>query len=335
MTKPQFIRQINFETQKLLKRIYKQSSHYQVRQRSHCLLLKSQGVKLKQLKIIFQVSEKTLYNWFNAWESRGLVGLYNRPGRGRKKTFNDQQIEQIKDWANLYPQQLKQVRQKIKQQWDITVSTKTIKRLLSQARMSWHRLRRGTFGQPKPQEYQTKKKQLEELKQLDSLGIIELYYLDETGFCLTPCVPYGWQGIGEYQTIPSSRSPRLNVLGIMNRFNHLESYISTQTINSDVVIACINTFFPQVEKRTVIVVDQASIHTSNMVQSQLDEWRERNIEIFVLPSYSPQLNLIEILWRFMKYQWMEIDSYKDWQSLVDSVETMLREFGEQYVINFV
>lgn len=31
MTKAQFIRQINFETQKLLKRIYKQSSHHQVR----------------------------------------------------------------------------------------------------------------------------------------------------------------------------------------------------------------------------------------------------------------------------------------------------------------
>ncbi len=53
MTKTQFIRQINFETQKLLKRIHKQSSHHQVRQRSQCLLLKSQGVKLKQLKMIF------------------------------------------------------------------------------------------------------------------------------------------------------------------------------------------------------------------------------------------------------------------------------------------
>ena len=36
----QFIRQINFETQKLLKRIHRQSSHHQVRQRSHCLLLR-------------------------------------------------------------------------------------------------------------------------------------------------------------------------------------------------------------------------------------------------------------------------------------------------------
>lgn len=76
MIKSQFIRQLSFETQKLLKRIYRQSSHHQVRQRSHCLLLKNQGVKIKQLKTIFQVSEKTLYNWFNAWESKGLVGLY-------------------------------------------------------------------------------------------------------------------------------------------------------------------------------------------------------------------------------------------------------------------
>ena len=103
--------------------------------------------------------------------------------------------------------------------------------------MSWHRLRRGVFGKPKAEEYQAKKEQLEQLKQLDNLGIIELYYLDETGFCLTPCVPYGWQPIGEYQAITSGRSPRLNVLGIMNRRNHLESYVSTQTINSDVVIA--------------------------------------------------------------------------------------------------
>lgn len=87
----------------------------------------------------------------------------------------------------------------------------------------------------------TKKKvQLSEFKRLDSEGIIDLYYLDETGFCLIPSVPYGWQNIGEYLTIKSRRSRRLNVLGIMNRKNELNTYVSEQTINSDVVIACID-----------------------------------------------------------------------------------------------
>ena len=135
--------------------------------------------------------------------------------------------------------------------------------------------------------------------------------------------------------LPSRRSHRLNVLGILNRKNHLETYISPQSINSDVVIACIDTFFASVDKPTVIVVDRSSIHTSDAILDKIEEWSERGITIFELPAYSPQLNLIEILWRFMKYQWIEIDAYKSWESFVVSIEKILREFGKNYVINFV
>ena len=81
----------------------------------------------------------------------------------------------------------------------------------------------------------------------------------------------------------------------MNRNNHLEAYVSTQSINADVVIACIEAFFPVVDKPTVIVVDRASIHTSAAVLDKLDEWQARGITIFALPTYAPELNLIEIL----------------------------------------
>ena len=45
--------------------------------------------------------------------------------------------------------------------------------------------------------------------------------------------------------------------------------------------------------------------------------------------------LIEILWRFIKYEWIEISAYRSWQTLVEYVEKVLKEFGENYVINFV
>jgi hypothetical protein len=109
--------------------------------------------------------------------------------------------------------------------------------------MSWYQMRRGRGGEPLTYTYQEKKAQLEEFQRLDELGEIDLYYLDETGFCLIPSVPYTWQDIGEYLPISSRRSQRLNVLGIMNKRNHLETYISSQSINSDVVIACIDPFF--------------------------------------------------------------------------------------------
>lgn len=330
-----FIREINPLSAKLLERIYHQSRHHQVRTRAHCLILANQGVNVEELMKIFQVSYKTIYNWFSRWELSGMIGLYNKLGRGCKPTFNHEQIEKIIEWTRQEPRQLKHVVQKIKEEWRIEISTKTIQRILKTHSMSWHRMRRAVGGEPQSQEYKEKQAQLEELKRLDEHGEIDLYYLDETGFCLSPSVPYGWQNIGEYLTIPSRHSRRLNVLGIMNRNNDLKTYVSEQTINSDVVIACIDTFFPVVDNPTVIVVDQSSIHISDAIIDKFEEWLERNITIFVLPSYSPQLNLIEILWRFIKYEWIEIDAYKSWTTFVASVEKILREFGKNYVINFV
>lgn len=330
-----FLREINPLSYQLLERIYRQSRHHQVRQRAHCLILATHGVKTGELMRIFKVTYKTLYNWFNRWESEGMIGLYNKPGRGSKRTFNFAQEEKIREWTKQEPRQLKQVVQKVKEEWEIGVSTKTVKRIIKMFSMSWHRMRRDVGGKPDPLEYKEKKAQLEEFKQLEDEGKIDLYYLDETGFCLIPSVPYGWQDIGEYLGIKSRRSRRLNVLGFLSRKNHLETYVSFQSINSDVVVACIDTFFSTVDKPTVIVTDQASIHTSGAILDKIEEWLERGITIFELPTYSPELNLIEILWRFIKYEWIEINAYSCWESFVACVEKILKEFGQNYVINFV
>jgi len=330
-----FVREINPFSAHLLQRIYRSSRHHQVRQRAHCLILASQGAKVEELMQIFSVSYGTIYNWFHRWETEGMVGLYNQPGRGRKPTFNSDQQAKIREWAAQEPRQIKKVVQKVKQEWGIEISTRTIKRILKMFSMTWHRMRRVVGGKPNPEEYKRKAVLLEELKRQDNNGEIDLYYLDESGFSLIPSVPYAWQNIGEYLTIKSQRSRRLNVLGIMKRNHDLKSYVSEQSINSDVVIACIDAFFPQVERPTVIVVDQSSIHISDAIEDKLPEWQARGLSIFILPTYSPQLNLIETLWRFMKYEWIEIDAYNSWKTFVASVERILREFGENYSINFV
>ena len=329
------LREINPLSLKLLERIYRQSRYHQVRQRAHFLILGCQGIKLEELMTIFSVSYKTIYNWINRWELEGIIGLYHKPGRGRKRIFKPEQEAEIRAGAKQEPRQLKKTLQKIKSKWNIEVSTETIKRILRSSSMSWHRMRREVGGEPNPIEYKEKSAQLTELKRLEDEGKINLYYLDETGFCLIPSVPYGWQNIGEYLTTTSRRSSRLNVLGIMNRNNYLETYVSFQSINSDVIIAGIDAFFPQVDKPTVIVVAQSSIHTSSIILDKIEEWSERGITIFQLPCYSPELNLIEILWRFIKYQWIEIDADKNWTTFVASVEKIFREFGTNYVINFV
>lgn len=329
-----FIQLLSSETVSLLRRIYRQSKQAQVRQRTHCILLSNGGFTIAQLMKIFQVSRKTIYNWFTAWEERSLVGLYDRPGRGRKPIFTAEQREQIHRWAQETPKNLNQVLNKIKKTWKLTVSKDTVKRILKGFSMSWRRLRRVLGGSPDPQEYERKERQLEGLKALDDQGIINLVYMDESGFCLTPYVPYAWQDKGETLGLKSQKSKRLNVLGFMHRRQTVDSYIFEQSITSDVVIACIDEFCKSCQRITVIVLDQASIHTSAIVQEKETEWSENNVVLFWLPTYSPELNLIEILWRFMKYEWIELSVYESWITLVKYVEKVLVGFGNEYVINF-
>jgi len=90
-------------------------------------------VKIERAKILKSVI-KRLYNWFNRWESEGMIGLYNKPGRGCKPTFNlAQKRKKIREWTKQEPKQLKQVLQKVKKEWGIKVSTKTIQRILKNA----------------------------------------------------------------------------------------------------------------------------------------------------------------------------------------------------------
>jgi transposase len=120
----------------------------------------------------------------------------------------------------------------------------------------------------------------------------------------------------------------------MNRRNELKYETYSGNLNSKKLIKFLDKFSENLTQRTVVVMDQASIHTSNAVLEKLEEWKTKNLELFWLPPYSPELNLIEILWKFLKYEWIKIEAYKSWQNLVDYVTNVLDNLGKEYAINF-
>lgn len=329
------IRELNPETRKLLERINRQSKFPQVRDRAKCVILSYQGFAIKKLMGIFGVSRKTIYNWFTRWEEQQILGIYNQKGRGRKSKFNQEEKEQIKEWVKAEPKALKQVVIKIHDQWGIEVSKETIKRLIKKLNMRWKRMKRGMSKTPDEWEIEVKQPRLVKLKSQDEKGEIDLRYLDESGFSLLPYIPYGWQEIKQRITLRSCQSPRINVLGLMNRQNELfyETYV--RNIDSEVVIKFLDKFSEQLSKPTVVVMDQASIHTSDKIIEKLTEWQQKNLEIFWLPTYSPKQNLIEILWKFIKYEWIEVGAYENWNSLLKYLKKVLDNLGQKYVINFV
>lgn len=329
------LREFSPETEKLLRRISKQSKSHQVRQRANCIILRYQGFSLPQLIQICRVSRKTLYNWFNRWEKQGVVGLYNQKGRGRKATFNQEQQEQIKEWVKAEPKSLKKVVFKVDDQWGIKVSTETIKRIIKKLKMRWKRLKRGLAKPPAEWELEIKIPKLQELKEQDKKGEIDLRYLDESGFSLLPCIPYAWQEIALTMILKSCASKRINLLGLMNQRNELFYEIKLETIESQTVIDFLDRFSQNLTKPTVVVMDQASIHTSDRFLAKRKEWQDKNLTIFWLPAYSPQYNLIEILWKFIKYEWITIEAYESWTNLLNYLRKVLDNLGTEYVINFV
>jgi len=190
--------------------------------------------------------------------------------------------------------------------------------------MSWRRIRKKPKGVPDLVEYSRKKAELEELEIQAEQGIIDLYHFDESGFCLEPCVPYAWQEKGETIEVESSRGKRMSVLGFLSLQRELVAYTTEGIVDSDFVIACFDEFIKELRGKTVVSMDNSTFHTSEAFEMKIPEWQIKGLEIFYLPKYSPQLNLIEILWRFMKYEWIEWWAYKSRQIFVYAKNGVIR-----------
>ena len=179
------------------------------------------------------------------------------------------------------------------------------------------------------------KRELKSVRRGFSLGEFDLYYFDEAGFSLVPSVPYGWQPTGQRIEIPSGRSPQLNVLGFLRHDGkHFDSYVAQGSVDGSMAIACIDHFCSKLRKPTTVVIDNAPVHTSAMFQSMIPEWESRNLFFWFLPPYCPELNLIEILWKKIKYQWLPIDAYESFEKLNDKLCSILANIGKLFSINF-
>lgn len=189
--------------------------------------------------------------------------------------------------------------------------------------------------------FQRDKEYLKALKQREDDGELMLYYFDESGFSTTPCVPYGWQRVGETRKIPCHRSKRMNVLGFLSRNNDLFFHTSEQSVTTETVInafdAFVEAYASQYEDTKVpgfVVLDNASIHRSGAFKEKLADWERRGVCLHFLPPYSPELNLIEILWRKIKYEWLPLDAYQSYGHLKKWVLEILRNVGEKFQITF-
>jgi transposase len=99
-------------------------------------------------------------------------------------------------------------------------------------------------------------------------------------------------------------------------------------------MGCFDDFCQTLTKKTVVVMDNASIHRSDQFEECRPRWKKQGLIVKYLPAYSPELNLIEILWRRIKYSWLPFSAYESLRALIEALETILCEVGSEYQITF-
>ncbi len=187
---------------------------------------------------------------------------------------------------------------------------------------------------PAAEVYRLKRELLGEMERLSERGEVDLYYGDEAGVALEPNVPYGWQFSDEEVSMPSERGAGINCFGLLTRSNKSWTATSEKTIDAAFVVEQLERFSFSITKLTVVVLDNARIHTGKKMRERMAAWQSRGLFVFYLPTYSPHLNIAETLWRKLKYEWLSAEDYESKGHLQYAVRQALSAFGKSLKIRF-
>ena len=74
-----------------LQAVVKSDTRHKSRTRAQAFLLNAQGIKIPEIAKILNVSQRTLYRWFDRFDKKNLNSIHELEGRGRKPILNIQE----------------------------------------------------------------------------------------------------------------------------------------------------------------------------------------------------------------------------------------------------
>ena len=153
-----------------------------------------------------------------------------------------------------------------------------------------------------------KKTQLEPRLEEAKAGLRDVYFVDAVHFVLGAYLTYLWSIARMYVKTPSGRQ-RFNVSGALNAITHeLTTVTNTTYINATSVCDLLKKLAENARKPITLVVDNARYQRCRLV---IELAQELNIELLFLPPYSPNLNLIERLWKLTKKHCLNSKYHED------------------------
>jgi len=102
------------------------------RNRCQSILMSHQKIKVQAISKTFNVRTRTIYTWFDDYESQGFIGLMTIKGQGRKSIINESasnQTVKITEWVDK-GESLKEIANLFNKEFDQSVSKSMIKNFI-------------------------------------------------------------------------------------------------------------------------------------------------------------------------------------------------------------
>jgi transposase len=261
------------------------------------ILFLNQGFSFEETAKLLLLDNTTVRRYLKEFKEQGIDGLLEDHYHGSAGFLTKAQERDLEIHLRAHTyQSVKAVCWYVKKTFGIPYSTEGMTHLLHRRGFVYKKTKviPGKFDPQKQAVFLEMYKTLKKRKHLED----SIYFLDATHPQHNNMPHYGWIYKGETKTIKGNTGrKRLNLNGAVDIENMEITVLDEQTINAEAMIR----LFGKLEENQPIgtiwaIVDNASYNHSKIIKEFLQ--KHRRIELIFLPSYSPNLNIIERLWLF-------------------------------------
>jgi len=314
------------------------------RERLEMIALADAGWNIPRIARHLAVHEQTVRKYVTAFLAGGFDRLADRPRPGRPRRLTDVHLTALERLLDTTERTwtLPQLVGWLGREHSARVHPDYLRVLLKRRRFRWKRTKRTVRHKGDPDRRAVAELELARLRRRARQGAIDRWYLDQAGFAPTLPTGYTWARVGVRKLVryeaPERR--RVNVAGALapeapggprlvfaSRRRDQGTYDAVAHLRFvRQVVAGLPADAPPEYRRSrpcVIVLDNYAVHRSRVVTAELPALQAQGIEFYFLPSYSPELNAIEPLWRQIKYQDLPERSYVTAVALQTAVDGAL------------
>lgn len=310
-----------------------------VREVKRCLtiLAISDGQEISEIAITLQISTESIRTWLNKFLTEGIVSLISKPVSGRPSKLNEQQRMELYEiiaqgpGASGFPGacwRTPMIQYLIEKKFKISYSVKYLSELLHNMGLSYQK---AAFVAAKRDE-ELRVEWLQEIwpkiLKLSEKKNSQILFGDEASFPQWGTLNYTWAPIGIQPIIQTSGTRKsYKVFGLIDyytgRFYH-KGY--EEKLNSESYKAFLLEVLSKAKQHVILVQDGAPYHTSKEMKAFFKKNKHR-ITVYQLPTFSPDYNPIEKLWKKIKQAGTHLQYFPTFDSLILKVEDMLELFS--------